>query len=93
MFRRPQTLLLSLQVADEAHDFQAFRGTTPPRFVNPAADNYHILFGSAAFNAGANVGVTRDFDGDARPLSGGFDIGYDEYAGALLRLFLPAIMR
>ena len=36
MFRRPQTLLLSLQVADEAHDFQAFRGTTPPRFVNPA---------------------------------------------------------
>src|SRR3954468_20182097 len=36
MFRRPLTLLLSLQVADEAHDFQAFRGTTPPRFVNPA---------------------------------------------------------
>ena len=36
MSRRPQTLLLSLQVADEAHDFQAFRGTTPPRFVNPA---------------------------------------------------------
>ena len=36
MSRRPHTLLLSLQVADEAHDFQAFRGTTPPRFVNPA---------------------------------------------------------
>jgi hypoxanthine phosphoribosyltransferase len=36
MSRRPHTLLLSLQVADEAHDFQAFRGATPPRFVNPA---------------------------------------------------------
>jgi len=36
MSRRPHTVLLSLQVADEAHDFQAFRGTTPPRFVNPA---------------------------------------------------------
>src|SRR6188472_2774092 len=36
MSRRPQTLLLSLQVADEAHDFQAFRGATPPLFVNPA---------------------------------------------------------
>ena len=36
MFRRPLTLLLSFQVADEAHDFQAFRGKAPPRFVNPA---------------------------------------------------------
>ena len=36
MFRRPLTLLLSLQVADEARDFQAFRGKAPPRFVNPA---------------------------------------------------------
>src|SRR4051812_26235971 len=36
MFRRPLTLLLSFQVADEAHDFQAFRGKAPPRFVNSA---------------------------------------------------------
>src|SRR4026208_258260 len=36
MSRHPHTLLLSLQVADEAHDFQAFRGTPPPRVVNPA---------------------------------------------------------
>src|SRR3954454_11631714 len=36
MFRRPLTLLLSFQVADEAHDFQAFRGKAPPRFVNAA---------------------------------------------------------
>src|SRR3954447_11596556 len=36
MFRRPPTLLLSFQVADEAHDFQAFRGKAPPRFVNAA---------------------------------------------------------
>jgi len=60
--------------------------------VNPAGDNYHIQIG-AAIDRGISVGITRDFDGDVRPQHGGFDIGYDEFTGTLLRLFLPAIMR
>ena len=38
-----------------------------PRFVNPAADNYHIGTDSAALDAGAFLGVTNDLDGAARP--------------------------
>ena len=64
-----------------------------PHFVNPSAGNDHVLFPSAAIDRGANAGVSTDFDGDVRPQYGGFDIGYDEFAGALLHLFLPAIMR
>lgn len=52
--------------------------TCNPAFANPAADDYHLVNGSAAINAGANVGVAADFEGDARPSQGGFDIGFDE---------------
>jgi hypothetical protein len=44
----------------------------------PATDDYHIKGLSPAVNNGANVGVRRDIDLDARPLGGGFDIGADE---------------
>jgi hypoxanthine phosphoribosyltransferase len=36
MSRRPHTLLLSVAVAVDSTDFQAFRGDSPPRFANPA---------------------------------------------------------
>ncbi len=49
-----------------------------PAFFNPPAGDYHLAVGSQAFNAGLNVGVTTDFDGDARPQGGQPDIGYDE---------------
>jgi predicted outer membrane repeat protein len=61
-----------------------------PVFANPALDDYHLGAGSAAMDAGANAGVTTDFEGDARPLGGGFDIGYDE---AFFRIYLPLIRR
>ncbi len=35
--------------------------------------------GSPAIGAGVDVGITDDIDGDARPLSGTFDIGADEF--------------
>ncbi len=57
----------------------------------PAGDDYHLGVGSAAVDAGTNVGIPTDFDGEPRPQGVGFDIGYDEYT--FLRLFLPRVMR
>jgi hypothetical protein len=57
-------------------------------FVNAAAHNYHLILGSLPIGAGTNLFsvVATDFDGNARPISGAFDIGAYQYgaAGALL---------
>ncbi|MCC7361813.1 MAG: hypothetical protein IT317_20185 [Anaerolineales bacterium] len=65
--------------------------TGDPLFANPAAYDYHLGGGSPAIDAGANAGVTDDFDGDARPLGLGFDLGYDELVE--LRVYLPLAVR
>jgi uncharacterized repeat protein (TIGR01451 family) len=52
--------------------------TGTPAFVHPASGNYRLGSGSMAINAGADVSITTDFDGDARPIGSGFDSGYDE---------------
>ena len=49
-----------------------------PVFVDPANDDYHLALGSAAIDAGPDVGVAADFDGEARPEGAGFDLGFDE---------------
>jgi predicted outer membrane repeat protein len=63
--------------------------TLDPIFVDPAADDYHLTSASPAINIGMDPGVDaehefafvlRDADGEARPLSGGFDAGFDEVA-------------
>ena len=41
--------------------------------------DYHLLLGSAAIDAGINIGITSDIDGDPRPANGIPDIGADEY--------------
>jgi hypothetical protein len=71
--------------------FDHDRASGNPNFVNPAAGNYHLQFGSAAIDAGLNAGIFADFDGDPRPSGNGFDIGYDE--AVLLRLMLPLLRR
>jgi predicted outer membrane repeat protein len=68
---------------------QSFTGN--PAFASPASDDYHLLFYSDAIDAGLDANVETDFEGDARPLDGGFDIGFDEYA--LQALFLPVVRR
>jgi hypothetical protein len=50
-----------------------------PLFVDPAAGNYHLSAGSAAWDAGMDAGVVDDIDQDPRPIDAGFDIGADEY--------------
>jgi len=52
--------------------------TGDPKFVNPAARDYHIGVGSAAFDAGVDSGVTADVDGDVRPMGHQPDVGADE---------------
>jgi predicted outer membrane repeat protein len=67
-----------------------------PLFLAPASDNYHLRFdtsASAAIDAGVDAGVTRDVDGDSRPIGGGFDIGYDEWTGVFFRTYLPLVLK
>lgn len=62
-----------------------------PRFVDPAAGDYHLTALSAAQDAGVDAGVAVDFEGDARPIGGGFDIGYDESRARLA--WVPSVRR
>lgn len=50
-----------------------------PHFIHPQAGNYHILANSPAVDAGIEVGVSTDIDGQARPYGTGTDFGADEY--------------
>jgi hypothetical protein len=61
----------------------------PPRFVAPAQQDYHLLPGSPAVDAGIDVGVTSDVDGDRRPIGALPDVGADEVR---LRVFLPLVL-
>lgn len=73
----------------------AHNATGDPRFINPAAANYHLRHDSVAIDAGSNTGLFVDYDGDERPRDNGFDIGFDE--GSLLpppkELYLPLVTR
>ncbi|MFN8457947.1 MAG: choice-of-anchor Q domain-containing protein [Anaerolineae bacterium] len=62
-----------------------------PMFANPTGNDYHLGPGSAAINAGVNLGVLTDFEGEPRPSGGGFDIGFDEYP--FQSVYLPLIRR
>ena len=61
-----------------------------PPFINPAGDDYHLQSSSAAIDAGVDVGVPSDLNGDARPIGSGFDIGYDETPGTHF-IYLPLV--
>lgn len=63
-----------------------------PRFVDPAHDDYHLAFGSAAIDRGVDAGVYTDLDGHARPIGPGFDIGAYEYQLANY-IYLPLIQK
>jgi hypothetical protein len=66
-----------------------------PNFADPALGNYRIISSSAAINAGVNVGVFTDLDGNPRPSKLGFDIGAYEYqyTGPIYYLYLPLVRR
>ncbi len=52
--------------------------TTDPLFLGPAGSDYRLSPGSPAIDAGMDVGVNLDFEGDPRPQGSGLDIGFDE---------------
>jgi hypothetical protein len=64
-----------------------------PLFVDSAAGDYHIGAASVMSGRGSDMGVTVDFDGDARPAPPATppDIGADEIIQG--RLFLPLIQK
>jgi parallel beta-helix repeat protein len=49
-----------------------------PNFVDIAGRDLHLQVASPAVNVGMAVPVTRDLDGQPRPLDGGYDLGADE---------------
>jgi hypothetical protein len=63
-----------------------------PVFGDPlfAMDGYHLSPGSAAIDAGIDVSITTDIDGDMRHVGAGVDIGADEF---VIPIFLPVIIR
>lgn len=65
--------------------------TGDPRFVSPALGDYRLGPLSAALNTGVNAGVATDFEAQARPQGGGFDIGYDE--APWRTVFVPSAQR
>jgi hypothetical protein len=68
-----------------------------PRFVNPAAGNYHITGSSPAANAGTTSDLTVDYDGQNRPWSSSdrVDIGFDEIDPATIvrYVYLPMMSK
>lgn len=67
-----------------------------PVFLNPSLDDYHILSNSLALEAGFDLGVTSDFEGDPRPQGLAPDIGYDEFPLMLpnrFKWYLPFVTR
>lgn len=55
----------------------------PPRLANPGGQDYHLLPGSPAIDAGVDVGLRDDIDGHTRPMGKAPDIGADEFEAAL----------
>jgi hypothetical protein len=54
-------------------------------FVNPLAGDFRLKTGSTAIDAGRNMadlGLTNDFDGNARPVNNSFDAGAFEFNGS-----------
>lgn len=62
-----------------AEDFPDDLVNIDPLFIAPAADDYHLQPGSPAIDAGLNVGVTTDLEGNPRPHGSGYDIGAYEF--------------
>lgn len=59
-------------------------GITSAAFVDAAGLDFHLAAGSPLIGAGANLysDLQIDIDGDARPSTGAWDIGFDHYVAS-----------
>ncbi len=64
-------------------DFPSDLVNIDPRMIDPANDDYHIPFISPAVDAGLNVAITVDLEGNMRPQGKGYDIGAYEFTPAV----------
>ena len=67
--------------------------TQDPRFVDPAARDYHLKIDSPAVDAGIEAGVATDWEGDMRPQGAAPDIGADEVRQMQSYVYLPLVLR
>jgi hypothetical protein len=66
-----------------AHD----KNNVDPQFVDSANNNFRIKQTSPAFDAGTALPVATDYDGNARPYNGVYDIGAFEFSNSAVRGF------
>jgi hypothetical protein len=62
-----------------APSFVSASVTGDPKLSNPAGADFHLLAGSAAIGQGVMISASTDFDGNARPQNGSWDIGAYEH--------------
>ena len=62
-----------------------------PLFVSPS--HFHLQTTSPAINAGTNVGLTTDYEGETVPFGAAPDIGAYEYNSGFLELQPPTRLR
>ena len=66
-----------------AHD----KYNVDPGFVDSASGNFHLKSTSPAVDAGTAVPVATDYDGNARPINGTYDIGAFEFSNSSVEGF------
>lgn len=61
--------------------------TSDPKFVSTVTPDFHLQSGSPAINAGVDVGLTSDYEGNRVPQGSAPDIGVYEFSGVTLRYY------
>jgi hypothetical protein len=79
--RNPKASLTLAQLQASGSALNSF--TTSPGFVDPAGRDFHLQSTSPAIDAGANVGLTKDYEGNTIPQGAAPDIGAYEYASEI----------
>lgn len=60
--------------------------SSDPLFVNESGGDYNLQKGSPCIDAGTDVGLSIDMDGDVRPFGEGFDMGADEFVPSYIEV-------